>query len=408
MAYTKFINEPAKEIPVTGHWNVVVCGGGIAGVAAALAAKRSGAEKVLLIEKLFQLGGLATSGLVTIYLPLCDGEGNQISYGLAEELLRLSIKHGHEAQRPTAWLEDLSLEEKLVQRYRVRFNASMFAVLSEKQLREEGVDILYGTVACGVSKCDECGKITALFLESKSGRTAIEVDSVIDATGDADICKLAEENTEDFTQGNIIASWYYSHVGNEFRLNKLGFADVPDKYKNEESDIKAKGEIDTKARRYDGRDAFELSEMMQDAHASILNHFLGEGEISDEYAIATMATTPQIRMTRRMNGDYVMNDSEMHKKFADSVGMFSDWRKAGPAYELPFGTLHGSKVKNLLSAGRCISVTEDMWDITRTIPVCAVSGEAAGTAAAMTSDFTSIDIAALQAELVRKGVKIHR
>ena len=75
--------EPAKEIPVYGKYDTVVVGGGFAGIAAALAAARGG-NKVLLCEKMFILGGLGTAGLVTIYLPLCDGLGNQLSFGIAE------------------------------------------------------------------------------------------------------------------------------------------------------------------------------------------------------------------------------------------------------------------------------------------------------------------------------------
>lgn len=72
----------------------------------------------------------------------------------------------------------------------------------------------------------------------------------------------------------------------------------------------------------------------------------------------------------------------------------------GPAYELPFRTLHNKSIRNLLACGRSISVTDEMWDIARVIPTCAVTGEAAGTAAAMTDDFASIDIDALQASLL--------
>mgnify|MGYP004481321329 FL=1 len=89
----KFITEPTRKIPVTGEYDVAVCGGGVAGIAAALSAARGGA-KTLLIEKQFALGGLATLGLVTIYLPLCDGNGRQVSFGLAEELMLLSIEKG--------------------------------------------------------------------------------------------------------------------------------------------------------------------------------------------------------------------------------------------------------------------------------------------------------------------------
>ena len=98
------VTEPQRELPVSEECDVLVCGGGIAGVAAALAAARTGA-RTLLLEREYMPGGLATLGLVTIYLPLCDGEGHQVSTGIAEELLRLSVVHGMEQSAlPTAWL----------------------------------------------------------------------------------------------------------------------------------------------------------------------------------------------------------------------------------------------------------------------------------------------------------------
>ena len=76
----KTISEPARKVNITGHYDVVVIGGGVAGVAAAVAASRCGA-KTLLVEKEYALGGLATLGLVVAYLPLCDGKGRQVSFG---------------------------------------------------------------------------------------------------------------------------------------------------------------------------------------------------------------------------------------------------------------------------------------------------------------------------------------
>ena len=90
----EYIQEPERTLPVRyADYDVIVAGGGIAGIAAALAAARAG-KRVLLLERMFALGGLATLGLVTIYLPLCDGKGHQLSFGLAEELLKLSIREG--------------------------------------------------------------------------------------------------------------------------------------------------------------------------------------------------------------------------------------------------------------------------------------------------------------------------
>ena len=101
-------------------------------------------------------------------------------------------------------------------------------------------------------------------------------------------------------------------------------------------------------------------------------------------------------MTRKIIGEYILSDKEMHKHFNDSIGMVSNWKKRGPIYEVPFGTLYNKNMKNLICAGRCTSVDETMWDIMRVIPCCAVTGQAAGTAAAMTDDFSQLDVGGLQ------------
>lgn len=114
-------------------YDVIVCGGGVAGISAALAAARQ-RKKVLLIEKEYMLGGLATEGLVTVYLPLCDGVGNQVSYGIAEELLRLSIKYGAERDYPENWLDGIGTRTEKDKRfdgnpqvlYRYRFGWNVY------------------------------------------------------------------------------------------------------------------------------------------------------------------------------------------------------------------------------------------------------------------------------------------
>ena len=121
----------------------------------------------------------------------------------------------------------------------------------------------------------------------------------------------------------------------------------------------------------------------------------------------TVATIPQIRMTRRIDGEYTLSTREEHTRFSDSVGMVSNWKKRGPVYEVPFRTLYSAKMKNLLCAGRCTSVEDGMWDVMRVIPCCAVTGEAAGTAAAMSNDMTTLSVEALQARLAQKGVRLH-
>ena len=384
--------------PITHQCDVLVAGGGVAGIAAALAAARQGA-KVCLLERQFMLGGLGTAGLITIYLPLCDGEGTQVSFGIAEELLRLSICHGYEKDYPKAWLENGSEEEKKKRRFQVRYNAQLFAIAAEQLLLKEGVKILYGTTACSVAK--EGDKISAVIVENKSGRSAINVKSVVDATGDADLCVMAGESTALYKSQNVLVSWYYYTGKKGYDLRGLGYIEAPDELKTEEEKV-----ISLSRRHFQGVDADEISEMMCLSHESLLKDVLETREQDETYLPVTMATIPQLRMTRRIEGVCAMTLEDDRKEFSDSVGIVSNWRRRGPVYEVPFGCLHGEKVKNLIVAGRCISANDLMWEIVRVIPVCAVTGEAAGIAAAMSDDFTAIDICELQKRLKEQGVKL--
>lgn len=386
------------ETPINMSCDVLVCGGGYAGISAALAAARNG-SKVILLEKEYMLGGLGTAGLITIYLPLCDGIGNQVSFGIAEELLRLSISMGAEDRYPDNWLNsnDKTKRTETDKRFEVQYNPHIFDILAEKLLLENGVQILYGSYAVGVNKKND--KIDAVIIENKSGRQGITVNSVVDATGDCDIAYFANVPTENFKQGNILAAWYYSLGENGYELNMLGFADVPENEKN-------KVELLIN-RRFSGLDGEEISEMTQLSHKSILNDIIKKRENDNSYNPSLIASIPQIRMTRRIVGEYTLDDKKAHKYFDDSIGMISNWKKRGPIYEVPFSTLYSKTVKNLIVAGRCTSVTDSMWDIMRVIPCCAVTGQAAGTAAALTNDFSQLNVDILQETLKNAGVKIH-
>lgn len=393
-----FIKENLST-PVKYECDVLVCGGGVAGIAAACAAARSG-KSVMLVERGFMLGGLATAGLVTIYLPLCDGYGKQVSFGLAEELLRLSISVDCDGQRGYAnWVasDDPSGRNEKSPRFEVNFNPQLFALSAERLLKDEGVKLLYGTYAVGAVK--DGLKIKAVIFENKSGRFAVAAKSVVDCTGDADIAHFSGAPTRLHEKGNVLASWYYFYGKDGYGLNMFGAADIPDEMK--EKDFKL---LDN--RRFNGVDGDDVSDFTEMSHERALTDVLQKRQSDPKFVPTTLPTLPQFRMTRKLVGEYCLSENENGKTFFDSVGMVSDWRRRGFVYQVPFRTLYNANAVNLLCAGRCTSVTDGMWDIMRVIPCCAVTGEAVGVAAAMTDDMTALSVEELQRELKRRGVAI--
>lgn len=378
--------------------DVLICGGGFGGISAALAAARLG-KRVTLLEKQYVLGGLGTAGLITYYLPLCDGLGHQVSFGLAEELLRLSISMGAEDEYPANWLEGIGSRTEKDHRFRVRYNPWLFAMLAERELRRAGVTILYGCHCADVERDND--RISAVTVESVSGRRRLSARSVVDATGDACVAQLAGAPTAVYRPGNILAAWYYGLGDKGYVLNTLGCSDIPPE---EDAGKQAKP---LTSRRFGGLEAAEVSEMVQLSHAAILSHIRKKRETDPRWIPTAIPVMPQLRMTRRLRGAYTLDEREAHTYFADSIGMVADWRRRGPIFEIPFSTLYTKEIKNLLVAGRCTSVTDAMWDIMRVIPCCAVTGQAAGTAAALTEDLSTLDIRQLQDTLQKNGVVLH-
>ena len=388
------------ETKVTHKCDVLVVGGGFAGIAAALSAAREG-KKVILVEKSYYLGGLGTSGLVTIYLPICDGMGRQVSFGLAEELLRMSIEYDASCKRNQTdgyqnWVLGKGTRGPEDPRYLVEFNPSLFAISAEKAILGAGAEILYGVSLVGAVV--ENDKIKYAIVEGKSGRYAIEAKSYVDASGDADLALRAGAPTAKFKYKNVLAAWYYCYGKNGYNLKALGAADLMPGMKTVErlSDM-----------RFEGLEDGEISLFMQMSHGAILDHVLEAKAEDSTHVPVQIASIPQLRMTRRIVGEYTFTEADDHKYFEDSLGLYSNWRKRGPVYELPMRSLYSATVKNLVCAGRNISVDDDMWEISRVIPCCSVMGEAAGLMAAMSDDFTTLEVGEVQEKLRMRGVKLH-
>ena len=356
MKAMKYVTERERKLPVYATCDVLVAGGGVAGVSAALAAARQGAN-VMLIEANCALGGLGTLGLITVYEPLCDGYGNQVIFGIAEELLRLSIQHGYESRYPDAWLDGEDIEKRKKQRFSVQYNAQFFALDMERLLIANGVTILYRTKVYNTLVKD--GRITEVLIDNKAGRSAIRANAFVDATGDADLCHFSGEATELFLKNRMVAWYYYAYNG--------GYKYYPQGPQGDE-------------KRYNGLD--DETEMILKNHNLIYTNVLKKKAEDPSVMPVTIPTIPEVRMTRRLSGVCEPNLEQAEKGFADAIGRMGDWHQPKGVYQIPYSSLYGRNIQNLVTAGRCISQKDDMWDLCRVIPVCSLTGEAAGAAAA--------------------------
>lgn len=385
-----FIQEPAARLNVVASYDVVVVGGGIAGVSAAVSAAREGAS-VCLLEREYALGGLATLGLVWCYLPLDDGFGHQIMGSIAEELLKLSVADGY-SRIPPCWAEKGSPESRRYIRYEVEFNPASFMILLDKFVQDSGAHIRFGSQFCQVLL--ENGEILAVIVEEKAGRRAILCHAVVDASGDACVCQRAGEETS-VVSNNRLAHWYACLEG--------------EKYHRYESQVSLSGSLPQGMRLYDGVETLDETDFMLEGRRRIGHEFIKKARNHASFLPILLPTLPQIRMSRHLVGKETLHLSDCGRWFDSCVGMIADWREKGRVYSVPYGTLCARNITNLWAAGRNISAQSDAGDVIRSIPACAVTGEAAGAAAALhTSDHTKFSVSCLQKALLKRGALIDK
>ncbi|QYY35083.1 FAD-dependent oxidoreductase [Ruficoccus sp. ZRK36] len=402
-----FVSEPTRKLPVDATYDVAVAGAGIAGVAAALAAVRQGLS-VVLIEKQFGLGGLATLGHVIKYLPLCDGYGKQVMGGIAEELLHHSVAELTKPMPSAAfvplddcWKNEDNLPKRLRKRLMTSFNPYAFQMQMEQVLGEAGVTLMYDTRVCQVLKSGKA--LTHLIVENKSGRLALKADAFVDASGDADLAWLADCAVERFTH-NVLACWHY-----EIKNGKLCLAMFSNPYDPEHRDGgKATGPF------FSGTDHRDVTEQVLASHRLLLERLRQKQEKAPESTIYPFAlpSIPDFRVTRCLRNAFTIRESHRHQWLEDCVGITGDWRKRGPIYPIPLRALLADSCTNLFVAGRCISSDQSVVDVTRAIGTCAVSGQASGTAAAMMvkdrlTDAHELPVDKLQQRLRNDGALIH-
>ena len=140
------------------------------------------------------------------------------------------------------------------------------------------------------------------------------------------------------------------------------------------------------------------------------NYASGEHDRNSLFALC-LPSMAQFRKIYCVKGRRVLRENQHATYFEDSVGLVADWRKAGHVWEIPYGALIPDKVDGLLAAGRCAAAEGDAWEVTRVIPAAALTGQAAGLAAALSLDKgvppSMLDVKALQAELRKLGFPLH-
>ena len=451
------IVEPARTLPVYGEFDVVVVGGGPAGLAASVSAAKHGA-KVLLVERYGFLGGMGTAGGVTNFAGLYgrkNGNMIQVVHGVVDELLeRIAAMGGLNAP-----------QDGMQGRIRVQsYDISSLKCAADQMLVDAGVQMLFHAFAAAVTM--QGSRIQAVVVETKSGRMAVRANQFIDCSGDADVAHFAgvPYKTGDghgsglypttmFRVGHVDAPLALAAVGEFTAINaRMGQAqlDKPGKYQfprqgailrpqrnptEWRANVTQIGNAQGKA--MDATDAQQLSDGELEGRRQIASYFSFLRHEVPGFAnssIVDIAAQIGVRETRRIQGQYALTGEDIlaSSRFDDTIGINAwpmelhsagriDWQfprnleatagrgesADGRVYnDLPWRMLVPKTTDNLLVAGRCASMTHEGQSAARVSGACFVMGQAAGTAAAMlsaTQTTADVDARALQKQLMQDG-----
>lgn len=412
----QFIHEPARNVPVHGECDVVVLGGGPAGIAAAAAAAAYG-RKTILIERYGFLGGMGTAAGVTNFCGLfanVHGDIRQVVHGIVDDLLgRIDRLGGLNAPH-------LVFGKIKAQAY----DTAAYKLAADDLLLSRGVEPLFHALGAGVTM-DADGVLSALAVETKSGRRAVLGRVFVDCSGDGDLAAWAGAPFErgDDTGNMLYPSMMFRVNGVDPKAAGEAWNTIPELMREAEKRgvrFARKGAIvrpqrnpiewrvnatqvaSPNGRPLDGTDAAELSagEIEGRRQARAFVKFLQEEVpgFTDAY-IVDMPPQLGIRETRRIVGAYQLTGEDVIAcaSFDDVIGV-NGWplekHVAGdvewswpPIPEsrgfnhLPYRMLVPQRVRNLLVGGRCASMTHEGQSAARVSGACFAMGEAAGTAA---------------------------
>lgn len=341
------------------EYDCIIIGGGFAGISAALSLARNG-YKALLVEKEYELGGLATLGLINWYEPVCNQRGKQLLGGIAEELLKRSNEYCGSVD--SDWLEKKPTKKP----YAGFFNHSVFAANMTDLLIREGVEITFDSLLTAVKVNN--GKIQSVTYETVEGAITAGAKYFIDCSGTARLCSLCDLPVED---GKNVLS-FYTHVSKE----------------NEKDEYQAR--FDVFGAFLNGQNQPSDVPLLCGAYADDVNRYVVEShkvfarEIlknkSRAKKIVEIPHMPQFRTIRHIVGEDTIDEKDMNVVKEDSLGEFGHFAHAETYFSLTFGAMYNKKIGNLLTAGRIISARGEGWNASRVIPVAALTGEVAAEA----------------------------
>ena len=382
--------QPRRELSILKKTEVLVVGGGPAGTAAALSAKRLGVD-VAIVERYGYFGGLATGGLVLAIFPIYGRDNKQVILGIGEEMMKRLDK----------------LKYGIIERNKAPIyptvDAEAFKYVLADMVLESGMTAFLD--CWGVDAIlDNRGAVRGAVFESKSGRQAILADVVVDASGDGDIYAAAGATFEKVKDS----------IGLVSRIGNVDIEDMVNQNREMTSGIRDKVQggrptrgapvtalegnvgsptpaphvnwLNMKGPVADGLDVTELSMLELRHRKAIWNNVERARKKPGAEQAVLIETAPQmgVRLTRLLAGTkkLTLEEAKRGTKFKDVIG-YGGAYAAAPEFQIPYGCLVPARLDGILAAGRCLSAEFPIADTLRLIPICWVTGQAAGVAAAL-------------------------
>ena len=420
----------SEQIPVVSSVDVLVIGGGPAGIAAALASARNGCS-TLLVEKNGYLGGMATAGLVQPIMTAYDREGEkQVIKGIFDEFVLEMEKlggaiHPSKVHEPSPYGSYAPFAHDHV----TPFDPEIFKVVAFRMMRKH--DVKLKLHSWFIRPLMDQDTVRGAIIFNKSGFEAIHADMTVDCTGDADVsrksgCQVVKGREADGLMQPVSLFFRVRNVDEEkvdkymkehpYPEHERGWADLVKK-------AKENGELPVSKQRMflvktltpgvwacnasrlhniDSTNADDLThaeEALREQVQKLMVFFRKYIPGFEMVELMDTANTVGIRESYRIVGEYVLSldDINSGKVFEDAIGLGSFWidihglhgdddvfAKPGKRwYQIPYRSLVPIKIDNLLVAGRCLSATHEAAASARVMTPCFATGQAAGTAAAL-------------------------